>query len=119
MVLFNPKERRLIFIGNCSDDPTNDVMTHDSKIFLNVASDSNLEIGQQMILINTTDKCIETLAICSIENSCFTSIKSSNFDLNVMSNRKIQGNGSKVKSNQKLFFFCCNVPKCDVCSMVR
>ena len=56
MVLFNPKERRLIFIENCSDDSTNNVMTHDGKIFLNVTSDSSLEIGQQVILINTTDK---------------------------------------------------------------
>ena len=49
MVLFNPKERLLIFIGNCSDDPTNYVMIHDSKIFLYVTSDSNLEKGQQGI----------------------------------------------------------------------
>ena len=56
MVLFNPKERRLIFTGNCSDDSKNYVMLHDIKIFLNVTLDSSLEIGQQVILINATDK---------------------------------------------------------------
>ena len=74
-------------------------MTHDRKIFLNMTSDSNLEIGQQVILINATDKLIETLSICCIANVCFTSINDSNFDLNVRPNRKVQGQGLMVKNN--------------------